>query len=100
MPSRAARDINMEIAGVLRDMGVAHASPHGRMAYKRAAQAVLTLEEPLDAIASAGSLRQVPGIGPATERIVLEYLREGSSPTAERAIAKPDHCSAFAATKS
>ena len=54
-PARAARDINMEIAGVLRDMAMAHASPHGRMAYKRAAQAVLVqaLERSPDFLSAA-----------------------------------------------
>ena len=103
MPSVPARDINMEIAGIFRDLGVAHASPHGRMAYKRAAQAVLALDEPIDVLAGRGSLRQIPGIGPATERIIQEYLREGASPTAERAIqasAKRDEVLALHAHRS
>ena len=103
MPSVPARDINMEVAGIFRDLGVAHASPHGRMAYKRAAQAVLALDEPLDALAARHSLREIPGIGPATERIIQEYLREGTSATAERAIeasAKRDEVLALRAHRS
>lgn len=90
MASVLARDINMEVAGIFRDLGVAHASPHGRMAYKRAAQAVLALDEPLDVLATRGSIRQIPGIGPTTETIIQEYLREGASPTAERAIERSE----------
>ncbi|HYJ34404.1 MAG TPA: PHP domain-containing protein [Candidatus Binatia bacterium] len=84
---RARSDLNMEIAGQLYDLALIHSSPHGRIAYKRAAQAVLRMEEPLDAVAAAGSLRQVPYIGPASERVILESLEHGSSPTVERAVA-------------
>ena len=103
MASVPARDINMEVAGIFRDLGVAHASPHGRMAYKRAAQAVLALDEPLDVLASRHSLREIPGIGPTTDKIIQEYLREGESPTADRAIrasAKRDEVLALRAHRS
>ena len=80
------RDINMEIAGELRDMAMVHDSPHGRIAYKRAAQAVLALEEPVDAIAARDALRDIRHIGPATERIIREHLAHGASPRVARAI--------------
>jgi putative hydrolase len=63
-----------------------HSSPHGRIAYKRAAQAVLRLEVLLDAFVALHSLREVRYLGPASERIILEYLEQRSSPTVERAI--------------
>jgi histidinol phosphatase-like PHP family hydrolase len=84
---RATRDLNLEVAGQLYDLALIHDSPHGRIAYQRAAQAVLRLEEPLDAVVAAGSLRQVPYIGPASERVILESLEHGASPTVERAVA-------------
>jgi putative hydrolase len=85
---RATRDLNMEVAGQLYDLALIHSSPHGRIAYKRAAQAVLRLEEPLDAVVATRSLRDVPYIGPASERVILETLEQEKSPTVERAVEK------------
>lgn len=76
----------MEVAGHLRDMGLVHASPHARIAYKRAAQSVLALTEPLDVVVTKQPLRQLRFIGPASERVILEVLETGRSATVERAI--------------
>src|SRR5512142_675689 len=86
--ARRARDLNMDVAGHLYDMALIHDSPHGRIAYKRAAQAVLRLEEPLDVFVRTHALREVPFIGPATERVIREVLESGESPTVARAIEK------------
>jgi putative hydrolase len=80
------RDINMEVAGHLNDLALVHASRHGRIAYKRASRAVLDMDEPLDEFVSEHEPREIPFIGPATERIILEHLRTGESPTAARAV--------------
>jgi len=86
MPARIQRDLNMEVAGELRDFAFIHSTPHGRIAYKRAAQAVLALEEQVDTLAARQSLREIRHIGPASERIILEHLEHGKSPTVERAV--------------
>lgn len=87
--ARRLRDPNMEVAGLLHDMALIHASPHGRIAYKRAAQAVLRLDRPLDAwVASGRGLREIPYIGPASERVIAEYLEQGESPAVARAVEK------------
>src|SRR5512143_3230689 len=86
--ARRARDLNMDVAGQLYDMALIHDSPHGRIAYKHAAQAVLRLEEPLDVFVRTHALREVPFIGPATERVIREVLESGESPTVARAIEK------------
>jgi putative hydrolase len=88
MPKRREHDLNMEVAGELYDLALIHSSPHGRIAYKRAAQAVLRAEEPLDVLAKERSLREIPYIGPASERVILEHLEHGKSPTVERAVEK------------
>jgi len=88
--ARPTRDLNMDVAGELRDLAMLHSSPHGRMAYKRAAQSVLRLEEPIDRVAARQSLREIPYIGPATERIILEVLEHGKSPTVARALDASD----------
>jgi putative hydrolase len=80
------RDLNMDVAGRLHYMALVHGSRYGRIAYKRAAQAVLAMEEPLDAFIARHSLREVHNLGPASERIILEFLERGDSPTVERAI--------------
>jgi putative hydrolase len=84
----AYRDLNMDIAGQLYDMALIHASPHGRIAYKRAAQALLRLEDPIDEFAESRSLREIPYIGPASERVIHEALEHGTSPSVVSAIEK------------
>src|SRR5688572_3025572 len=84
----ALRDLNMDIAGQLYDMALIHASPHGRMAYKRAAQALLRLEEPVDEFATTRPLREIPYIGPASERVIREALDHGTSPSVAAAVEK------------
>lgn len=84
--SPEVRDLNMEIAGQLRDLALVHESRHARIAYKRAAQAVLALEIPVDRYVKDHSLREVRHLGPASERVILECLEHGRSPAVERAI--------------
>ncbi|HEX7879489.1 MAG TPA: DNA polymerase/3'-5' exonuclease PolX [Candidatus Eisenbacteria bacterium] len=88
MPKRPPHDINMEVAVHLHDMGLAHAQQHGRIAYRRAARVMMALETPLDVLLASHSPRDIPGIGPASERIILEHLRTGESPTVARAVEK------------
>jgi histidinol phosphatase-like PHP family hydrolase len=83
---RPPRDINMELAIHFHDMAVAHAQPHGRMAYRRAARVMLALESPIDVLLDDHPPRDIPGIGPASERIILEHLATGESPTVAKAV--------------
>jgi len=65
--------------------------------YKRAAAAVLALEDPLSSLLETGRrLARIPGIGPASERVILEVLESGTSPTAEAAVARSEHASDIA----
>jgi len=87
-PRRFA-DVNAVAAGFLRDLAYAQTSQPKMFGYKRAAAAVLALEEPLtNLIDVGGRLERIPGIGPASERIILEVLHSGTSPTAEAAVAR------------
>jgi len=88
MGTSVAQDLNMDVVGELYDLALLHSSPHGRIAYKRAAQAVWRLDVPLDEWAAEQPLREIHNIGPASERIILEHLEHGSSPTVARAIEK------------
>ena len=81
------QDVNAVIGGLLRDLAFAQQSEQKMFGYKRAAAAVLSLERPLsDLVDAAGRLPRIPGIGPASTRVVLEVLATGMSPTVDLAV--------------
>jgi histidinol phosphatase-like PHP family hydrolase len=73
---------------VLRDLAAVQSSTQSRWGYKRAASAIahldLQLTELLDA---SGTIPKIPGIGPASTRVIMQMLRCGRSETVEQAIA-------------
>lgn len=80
-------DLNGKIAALLRDFAAVQPSKQKMWGYKRAAAAVLALDEPIEALLQPdGTLRKIPNIGPASSRIILEVLNTGTSPTIEAAI--------------
>ncbi len=80
-------DVNAVVGGLLRDLAFAQTSPQKTFGYKRAASAVLSLERPLTELRLGdGTLTKIPGIGPASSRVILEILDSGTSPTVERAV--------------
>lgn len=86
-PGVAPDDTNARVGALLRDLAAVQRSPQSRWGYKRAAAAVLSLDEPLEALVQPdGTLRKIPGIGPASSRVILEVLHTGGSPTVERAV--------------
>ena len=93
-PTAALRrfmDVNAVTAGFLRDLAYAQTSEPKMFGYKRAAAAVLGLEEPLtNLIGPDGRLARISGIGPASERVIFEVLDSGTSPTVEAAVARSD----------
>ena len=59
-------------------------STQSKWGYKRAASAILQLEEPIqNFLQPDGTLRKIPNIGPSSTRVILEVLRTGTSPTVE-----------------
>jgi putative hydrolase len=81
-------DLNGKVAALLRDLAAVQKSQESKWGYKRAAAAILSLEEPLASLVQPdGTLRKIPNVGPSSTRVVLEVLRTGASPTVERAIA-------------
>lgn len=80
-------DVNLALAGLLFDL--AHAAgennPRG-FGYKRAAKAVLRLDRHITPLVEANTFRGIPGIGPTTDRIARELIRDGRSAFVERAI--------------
>ncbi|MBW8867725.1 MAG: DNA polymerase/3'-5' exonuclease PolX [Acidobacteria bacterium] len=82
-------DMNGKIAALLRDFAAIQKSKQSMWGYKRAASAILGLEEPIESLLQAdGTLRKIPNIGPSSSRVILEVLQTGTSPTVERAIAE------------
>jgi histidinol phosphatase-like PHP family hydrolase len=68
-------------------MAFAQTSEPKSFGYKRAANAILAFESALTTfVESEGRLPRIPGIGPASARIIHEILETGGSPTVERAV--------------
>src|SRR5213594_1816470 len=81
-------DTNGLIASLLRDLAAVQTSQQSRWGYKRAAAAVLNLEQPIETLLQAdGTLRKIPHVGPSSTRVILEVLKTGRSETVERAVA-------------
>jgi len=84
---RRRDDVNAVVAGLLRDLAFVQSSPQRTFGYKRAANAVLWLERPLTELRLPdGTLTKIPGIGPASSRVIREVLDTGSSATVELAV--------------
>src|SRR3954453_12763424 len=82
-------DMNGKIAALLRDFAAIQKSTQSKWGYKRAASAILDLEEPIEALLQAdGTLRKIPNIGPSSSRVILEVLKTGKSETVEKAVAE------------
>ena len=80
-------DANSVIAGLLRDLASVQSSTQKRWGYKRAAAAVINLEQPIESLVKPdGTLTKIANIGPASERVILEVLRTGESATVAEAI--------------
>jgi putative hydrolase len=81
-------DLNGKIAALLRDFAAIQKSKQRMWGYKRAAAAILALDEPIESLIQPdGTLRKIPNVGPSSTRIILEVLRTGTSATIEEAIA-------------
>jgi putative hydrolase len=80
-------DVNAVAGGLLRDLASVQSSPQRTFGYKRAAAAVLSLDRPLTELRLPdGTLEKIPGIGPASSRVIVEVLEMGTSPTVERTV--------------
>jgi histidinol phosphatase-like PHP family hydrolase len=81
-------DTNVAVAGLLLDMAALQRSKQSSFGYKRAASAIFSLDRRLDTYLERGALREIHGVGPAVERIVLEHAAGGISPTVETLLAQ------------
>jgi DNA polymerase/3'-5' exonuclease PolX len=79
-------DQNLALAGLLLDLAFLAGKTQRAWGYRRAAKAVLRLQQPVDPIVEANMFRSIPGIGPTTDRIARELLHDGTSAFVERAV--------------
>ena len=77
--STSGMDRNGQIAALLRDFAAVQKSKQSMWGYKRAASAILALEQPIETLLKPdGTLQKIPNIGPSSTRIILEVLQTGT----------------------
>ena len=82
------QDVNIVAAGLLHDMAGLQPSERSSFGYKRAAKAIAAgIDRSIVDLVEEGILRDVPFVGPSSERVVKELLRTGGSESVEAAIA-------------
>jgi histidinol phosphatase-like PHP family hydrolase len=80
---------NARISALLKDLAAAQTAREKRFAYRRAADAVMALDEPIEALVQPdGTLRKIPNVGPSSAKVILEALATGGSERVERAVAE------------
>src|SRR5574338_449271 len=89
-PTRPAfvRDLNVEVAGLLLDMSALQKTKPSGLGYKRAAYAVFSLERTVSELVASGTLQSVRGVGPSSERIIREWVTDGTASRVEAAMAQ------------
>lgn len=93
-------DTNGIIAALLDDLAAVQESVQSRRGYKRAAAAVFGLEESIESLIRAdGALTKIPNVGPKSERVILEVIQSGTSPTVEQAVRQARKDSEIAAKR-
>ena len=96
VPTDLPRDINMEAAALLHDMAALQPNERSQIGYKRAAKAIVALPLLVSDLVQAGSLRDVPFVGPSSARIVTELVETGTSQTVGEAVAASPRADAVA----
>jgi histidinol phosphatase-like PHP family hydrolase len=80
-------DVNIVAAGFLYDMAVLQSSARSAFGYKRAAKVIATaLDGSLRDLVAQGTVRDVPYLGRASERIIEEVVATGESATVSKAV--------------
>jgi DNA polymerase (family X) len=89
---RSDRSTNLVVARlfeeIARSLEVSGQPGHRPRAYRRAARAVAAHPEPVELLAAAGRLREVPGVGQALEALIAEFLDTGGMRTHARLAAE------------
>ena len=80
-------DVNIVAAGFLYDMAVLQSSARSAFGYKRAAKVIATaLDGSLRDLVAQGTVRDVPYLGRASERVIEEVVATGESATVSTAV--------------
>jgi len=92
-------DVNLTLAGLLFDLAFLAGENQRSWGYKRAAKAVLRLDEHITPLVHANTFRAVPGIGPTTDRIARELIHDGQSAFVEQSVLASDKADKVAALR-
>jgi histidinol phosphatase-like PHP family hydrolase len=80
-------DLNIVAAGLLHDLAILQSSERSSFGYKRAAKALAAgIDRSVVDLIGESTLRDVPFVGAASERIVSELVRSGESAAVARAV--------------
>jgi putative hydrolase len=80
-------DVNLAAAALLYDMAALQPTERSQFGYKRAAKAVIGLPVSVADLVRAGTIREIPFVGPSSARIITELIEHGRSPTVDAAVA-------------
>jgi len=81
------QDLNIAAAGLLYDMAGLQPTERSSFGYKRAAKALAAgIDRSVVDLIEEGILRDVPYVGPSSERVVTELVRTGGSQLVEAAL--------------
>jgi histidinol phosphatase-like PHP family hydrolase len=83
----AVSDPNLSVAALLLDIAEVYKPAHRYWGYKNASRSIRRHPEFLSDLSDAEILA-IPGVGPATLRIIREFLDRGESPTVARVISE------------
>jgi histidinol phosphatase-like PHP family hydrolase len=93
-------DLNMRAAALLYDMAAMQPTERSQFGYKRAAKAIAGLPMSVAEVVAAGTLREIPFVGPSSARVIVECVETGSSPTVDAALAASSKASQVAERRS
>ena len=81
------RDRNIVAAGLLSDLAILQSSERSAFGYKRAARALAAgVDRSVVDLIDEGTLRDIPYVGAASERVVTELVRTGASASVDAAV--------------
>lgn len=81
------KDRNIVAGGLLHDLAILQGSERSSFGYKRAAKALAAgIDRSIVDLIEEGTLRDVPYVGAASERVVSELVETGDSESVERAV--------------
>lgn len=94
-----ANDYNLAAASLLYEMAALQPGERSQLGYKRAARAIAGLPTSVVDRVAAGTLREVPWVGPASAKVITELVELRQSPTLEAALAASAKSSQIAAKR-